>query len=161
MKVLSKLSIAFLVFACFSSTSFARNDLAPGSNDKFYPTQADMLNYSRYKLDKVDAKYNQICNKIIKNFEADKSFVGALEKDRRGFLNYRLIERDIVLPSYSKDSTFYGSNYKLYSDSYLLTLTNAKIENLKVSVTTYCLYNDFLHNSNACSEKTLKKLFKY
>lgn len=154
--------ICLLVFN-FSIIAFGAskpNNLEPRSDDPFYPTQADMLNYSSNRLAKLDKLYNDVCNKIIQNFKSDKNFVEAFQKDRTEFLKYRAIQRDVILPAFDNDPTAYGTNYELHSESYLLDLTNAKIKSLKNVVNDYCLYNDFAQPEAVCSPERIESLFK-
>ncbi len=155
------------LFICSICLSFSvalgvtkSNDLKLRSENPAYPTQADMLNYSHSRLAKLDKQYNGICNKIIQNFKSDKGFVDAFRKDQSEFLKYRLIQRNVILPAYDNDSTAYGSNYGLHSESYILDLTSAKIKSLKQVVNDYCLYNDFAQPENACSLERIETLFK-
>jgi len=137
------------------------NDLILRSDDPIYPTQADMLEYSHKNYGEILSLYNILCTRIIKHFKADKNFVVAFKKDTETFKKYSLIQRDVILPSYeASKGTAYGSNYGIYSDSFLQELTLDKIKNLRNLVQTYCVYNDFNQSDDKCSEESINSLFK-
>ncbi len=164
MKIISNSFLICLLVLSFSASVFGAskpNDLQLRRDNPYYPTQADMLNHSHDNLTKTDKIYNDICDRIIQNFKSDKNFVNAFQKDRAEFLKYRAIQRDVILPTFGNDLTGYGSNYDLYSNSYLIDLTNAKIESLKKVVSHYCLYNDYFQPEEACSPKKIKSLSKF
>ncbi len=157
MKNLFKISLIFCI-CLFLPSCFAReNDLVPRADDPHYPTQADMLNYSAKRLDKMINRYNKICDKLVKNFHKDKDFIQALRKNQALYFQYRKSERDVVLP---KGSSEYGSNYGINSDSVILNSTENQIKNLRKLVDDYCFYNAYYNDENACKPETLNKIFK-
>lgn len=164
MKMIRNLLLICLLVFNFSVIAFGAskpNNLELRADDPYYPTQADMLNYSSNRLVKLDKLYNNICNKIVQNFKSDKNFVAAFQKDKAEFLKYRALQRDVILPAFDNDPRAYGTNYELHSESYLLDLTNAKIKSLKNVVSDYCLYNDFAQSKESCSQERIESLFKF
>ncbi len=127
---------------------------------EFNKTQSDMLNISNASLIESDKKFEGVCVNIIDNFKSDNAFVRNFKKNIAEYLKYRVVLNDTILPSKTTDLTVYGSNYSIYSNSYLIELNEAKIEEYKRMVQLYCLYNDGLQPKNACSKKHLKNLFK-
>lgn len=163
MKIVRNLLLIFLTFASILLIAFANskpNDLEPRANNPFYPTQADMLNASSHDLEISDQKFEKICNKILTSFKVDKDFVATFKKDKNEFLKYRLIQRDLILPALSSDSTAYGSNYGISSDSYLIELNEDKLKTYKRALELYCLYNEFAQPESACTKNKINSLFQ-
>ena len=159
MKNLFKISI-ILLFCIILSSCFAReNDLKPRADDPYYPTQADMLEYSHKRLDKKISRLNKIYDKLAKTFQKNENFVRALKKNQELFHQYRDTEREIIL-SHTNIIGYYGSNYGIYSDSITLNTIEKQISNLRMLVDDYCLYNHYEQDENACKPETLDKIFK-
>ena len=135
------------------------NDLKPHADDPFYPTQADMLECSHKKCDKIISRLNKIYDNIAKNFSEDKEFIQALRKNQELFFEYRKSERDIALPKLN-NGIYYGSNRGIYSDFILKESTENQIKNLRNLIEDYCLYNHYEQDENACKPETLDKIFK-
>ena len=154
MKKLFNLIFIILIIFISSFTTFVL------AKNNFYPTQADMLNFSNKSTIEIENLFNKICDKIIQIYSNDKSFIKAFKKDKEEFNKYKFIQRDVVLP-HIEDPTYYGSNYSISSDSYLNELILNKINQYKRSIKLYCLYNDFNHDKSACSDKTIESIFTF
>lgn len=162
-KLLNLIFIILIIFiSSFTTFVFAKsNYMKLNKENNFYPTQADMLNFSNKSTIEIETIFNQICDKIIKIYSNDKSFIKAFKKDIEEFNKYKFIQRDVILPHNIEDSTYYGSNYSISSDSYLNELILNKIEQYKRSIKLYCLYNDFNQDESACSDKTIDSIFTF
>ena len=163
MKKLFNLIFIILIIFISSFTTFVlakNNYLNVNKENNFYPTQADMLNFSNKSTIEIENLFNKICDKIIQIYSNDKSFIKAFKKDKEEFNKYKFIQRDVVLP-HIEDPTYYGSNYSISSDSYLNELILNKINQYKRSIKLYCLYNDFNHDKSACSDKTIESIFTF
>ena len=125
-----------------------------------FKTQAEMINVSVKTRDFSEKHFDEICNKIIKNFKADENFVRMFKLNINEYKKYQLIARDTVLPAYKNSYTAYGTNYPIYSNSYLEELNENKIKEYRRIVELYCLYNDVYQPEGTCSEETIDNLFK-
>lgn len=162
-KLYNLIFIILIIFiSSFTTFVFAKNNCSNlNKENDFYPTQADMLNFSNKSTTEIETLFNQICDKIITIYSKDESFIKAFKKDKEEFNKYKFMQRDVILPHYMEDSTYYGSNYAISSDSYLNELIINKIKQYKRSIKLYCLYNDFNQNESACSDKTIKDIFTF
>lgn len=125
-----------------------------------FKTQAEMVNVSIKTRDFSEKHLDEICNKIIENFKADENFVSMFKLNLYMYKKYQLLQRDTVLPAKKYDDTAYGTNYPIYSNSYIEELNENKIKEYKRAVETYCLYNDVYQPEGVCIEETIDNLFK-
>ena len=125
-----------------------------------FKTQAEMTTAAEQISDITSDKFEQICNKIIENYNTDNKFVTAFIADKEEFLKYRTMQINTILPAYNTNFTAYGTNYPIYAGSYMDELTINKIKDYKTTIKTYCLYNDVYQPEGACSEETIDSLFK-
>ena len=154
--------ILIIFISSFTTFVFAKNNcLNLSKENEFYPTQADMLEFSNKSTIEIENLFNKICEKIIKIYADDKSFIKAFKKDKEEFNKYKFIQRDVILPHFAENSTYYGSNYSISSDSFLNELVLNKINHYKRAIRLYCLYNDFNHDKSACSNKTIESIFTF
>ena len=125
-----------------------------------FKTQAEMINVSVKTWDFSEESFDKICNRIINNFKSDKDFIEMFKLNINEYKKYQLIARDTILPAYKNSYTAYGTNYPIYSNSYLEELNENKIKEYRRTVELYCLYNDTYQPAGACSEETIDNLFK-
>ncbi len=126
-----------------------------------FKTQSDIINYSVKKQNISDEHFQKICNRIIKNFEADNDFIITFKLNNAEYEKYRLTQRDTIFPATRTNASAYGSMYPVLSCSYFEELNRYKIAEYKRAIELYCLHNSWAHPQNACCQETIDKIFEY
>lgn len=95
MKKLFNLILIILIIFISSFTTFVlakNNYLNINKENNFYPTQADMLNFSNKSTIEIENLFNKICDKIIQIYSNDKSFIKLLKKIKKNLININLFK---------------------------------------------------------------------
>jgi uncharacterized protein YecT (DUF1311 family) len=91
-------------------------------------TQTDMNIESNDELKKAEAEMSLVLNKIFRSYSEDKLFLNNLKKSQQAWLEFRLIEVQVMFPD--REPGYYGSVHSMCVNNYLLELTRERIKKL-------------------------------
>lgn len=103
--------------------------LVAGSITGFAQTQNDMNKQAAQEYREADKKLNTIYQQILKEYAANKTFIGNFKDAQRLWVQLRDAQVKAMYPESAKS---YGSMFPLCKSSYLTELTNQRIETIRV-----------------------------
>ncbi|WP_448872599.1 lysozyme inhibitor LprI family protein [Desulfobulbus propionicus] len=93
-------------------------------------TQLDLNLCADETFKKADRELNELYKKILTEYADDPKFIEKLKMAQRAWLKFRDAEMDALFPHQDEDR-YYGSVYPMCSASWLTTLTQERIAQLR------------------------------
>jgi uncharacterized protein YecT (DUF1311 family) len=113
-----KLMISLIVIFLFINSSFSQ-------------TQKEKNQEAQSQYEKSDKKLNQVYQKILKEYAQDSSFIVALKKSQRLWIQFRDSELDMMFPDRFKSHS-YGSVFHMCWFNELEQITKERIKRLQL-----------------------------
>lgn len=99
----------------------------------FSQTQSEMNTEAYEAYQKADRELNTVYREILTTYKTDTTFIKALKKAQRIWIQFRDAELELKYPSYPEGH--YGSIQPVCRSSYLQELTEARTQTLKTWIT--------------------------
>lgn len=127
------------------------------SHNNFSGDYAEMYSYQVKTINSLYKRYDELCDRILKNFKEDKTFISAFKEDIENFRKYRSSQDKLVHPRHPQEYGLMYYNIKWEND---YTLTVIQIENIYKKIIAYCEFNEaFLNDASVCSKEKIESLF--
>jgi uncharacterized protein YecT (DUF1311 family) len=93
-------------------------------------TQMDLNTCADTSFKKADKELNELYKKILTEYADDPKFIAKFKASQRAWLKFRDAELDALFPHQDEDR-YYGSVFPMCMGSWLTTLTEERIAQLK------------------------------
>jgi len=120
--------LAPLVFAL--ATLFCCQGALADSCMETAKTQLDLNTCADTAFKKADKELNELYKKILSEYADDPKFIAKFTVSQRAWLKFRDAELDALFPHQDEDR-YYGSVFPMCMGSWLTTLTEERIAQLK------------------------------